>query len=160
MKKTTNGIGLVTGANKSIGHAGHTRADACQSGYTFFRRTTSAQSKADQTDKITESIFTVYGATITGTEVASGTSYGSIAPETASQSGAYFVRYDGVSGVVTTTRIGEPVAAAVGLLAAAPPQFQAACDLPKGGVLLALPALLAVGLLRHTTALYALPNGF
>lgn len=25
MKKTTNGIGLVTGANKSIGHAGHTR---------------------------------------------------------------------------------------------------------------------------------------
>jgi hypothetical protein len=74
--------------------------------------------------------------------------------------GAYFVRYDGVSGVVTTTRTGEPVVAAVGLLAAAPPQFQAACDLPKGGVLLALPALLAVGLLRHTTALYALPNGF
>jgi hypothetical protein len=59
-----------------------------------------------------------------------------------------------------TTRTGERVAAAVGLLAAAAPQFQAACDLPKGGVLLALPALLAVGLLRHTTALYALPNGF
>ena len=59
-----------------------------------------------------------------------------------------------------TTRTDERVAAAMGLLASAPPRFQAACDVPKGGVLLALPALLAVGLLRHTTALYTLPNGF
>jgi hypothetical protein len=48
----------------------------------------------------------------------------------------------------------------MGLLDAAPPRFPVACDVPKGGVLLALPALLAVGLLRHTTALYGLPNGF
>lgn len=59
-----------------------------------------------------------------------------------------------------TTRTSERVAAAMGLLATAPVRFQAACDVPKGGVLLALPALLAVGLLRHTTALYRLPNGF
>jgi len=59
-----------------------------------------------------------------------------------------------------TTRTSERVAAAMGLLASAPPQFQAACDVPQGGVLLALPALLAVGLLRHTTALYRLPHGF
>ena len=59
-----------------------------------------------------------------------------------------------------TTRTDERVAAAMGLLASAPPRFQAACDVPKGGVLLALPALLAAGLLRHTTALYTLPNGF
>jgi len=39
-------------------------------------------------------------------------------------------------------------------------RFEAACDVPKGGVLLALPALLAVGLLRRTAALYTLPNGF
>jgi len=58
------------------------------------------------------------------------------------------------------TRTCERVAAAMGLLAAAPVQFQAACDVPKGGVLLALPALLALGLLRHTAALYTLPNGF
>lgn len=58
------------------------------------------------------------------------------------------------------TRTSERVAAAMGLLASAPVRFQAACDVPKGGVLLALPALLAVGLLRHTAALYALPNGF
>jgi len=59
-----------------------------------------------------------------------------------------------------TTRSDERVAAAMGLLASAPPRFQAACDVPQGGVLLGLPALLAVGLLRHTTALYTLPNGF
>jgi hypothetical protein len=59
-----------------------------------------------------------------------------------------------------TTRTSERVAAAMGLLASAPVRFQAACDVPKGGVLLALPALLAVGLLRHTAALYSLPRGF
>jgi hypothetical protein len=59
-----------------------------------------------------------------------------------------------------TTRTPERVAAAMGLLASAPVRFQAACDVPKGGVLLTLPALLAVGLLRHTAALYTLPNGF
>jgi hypothetical protein len=59
-----------------------------------------------------------------------------------------------------TTRSAERVAAAMGLLAAAPIQFETACDVPKGGVLLALPALLAVGLLRHTAALYRIPNGF
>ena len=59
-----------------------------------------------------------------------------------------------------TTRSTERVAAAMGVLASAPVQFETACDVPKGGVLLALPALLAVGLLRHTAALYQLPNGF
>jgi hypothetical protein len=59
-----------------------------------------------------------------------------------------------------TTRTDERVAAAMGLLTEAPARFQAACDVPKGGVLLAVPALLAVGLLRHTAALYTLPNGF
>jgi hypothetical protein len=39
-------------------------------------------------------------------------------------------------------------------------EFETACDVPKGGVPLALPALLATGLLRHTAALYQLPNGF
>jgi hypothetical protein len=59
-----------------------------------------------------------------------------------------------------TTRSAERVAAAMGALASAPIQFEAAQDVPTGGVLLALPALLAVGLLRHTQELYALPNGF
>lgn len=59
-----------------------------------------------------------------------------------------------------TTRSVERVAAAMGGLVSAPIQFETACDVPKGGVLLALPALLAVGLLRHTAALYQIPKGF
>jgi hypothetical protein len=59
-----------------------------------------------------------------------------------------------------TTRPAQRVAAAMGVLTTAPIEFEAACDVPKGGVLLALPALLAVGLLRHTPALYNLPPGF
>lgn len=58
------------------------------------------------------------------------------------------------------TRSLERVAAAMGTLEAAPIVFEAARDIPQGGVLLALPALLAVGLLRHSAELYALPKGF
>jgi hypothetical protein len=58
------------------------------------------------------------------------------------------------------TRSLERVAAAMGELEAAPIVFQAARDVPEGGVLLALPALLAVGLLCHSVELYALPRGF
>lgn len=42
----------------------------------------------------------------------------------------------------------------------APPQFAAAQDIPRGGLLLAVPALLAMGLLRHSLEMYALPRGF
>src|SRR5260221_1827754 len=58
------------------------------------------------------------------------------------------------------TRSLERVAAAMGAMQAAPIVFEAARDIPQGGVLLALPALLAVGLLRHSAELYALPKGF
>ena len=58
------------------------------------------------------------------------------------------------------TRSLERVAAAMGELQAAPIVFEAARDIPQGGVLLALPALLAVGLLRHSSELYKLPPGF
>ena len=59
-----------------------------------------------------------------------------------------------------STRPDERVAAAMGSLPSAPIQFETASDVPKGGVPLALPALPATGLLRHTEAFYALPNGF
>jgi hypothetical protein len=59
-----------------------------------------------------------------------------------------------------TTRSLERVAAAMGGLGPAPIVFEAAQDIAQGGVLLALPALLAVGLLRHSTELYTLPPGF
>ena len=58
------------------------------------------------------------------------------------------------------TRTLERVAAAMGELESAPIEFQATCDVAQGGVLLALPALLASGLLSCSTRLYQLPKGF
>ena len=58
------------------------------------------------------------------------------------------------------TRAVERVAAAMGTMVETPIVFEAAQDVPKGGVLLALPVLLAMGLLRHDAAGYQLPAGF
>jgi hypothetical protein len=58
------------------------------------------------------------------------------------------------------TRSLERVAAAMGAMQAAPIVFETARDIPQGGALLALPALLAVGLLRHSPELYSMPAGF
>jgi len=58
------------------------------------------------------------------------------------------------------TRSLERMAAAMGELESAPIEFQATCDVAQGGVLLALPALLAAGLLRGTPEFYQLPRGF
>ena len=59
-----------------------------------------------------------------------------------------------------TTRTLERVMASVGQLAApAPVEFETACDVAGGGVLAAIPALLAQGLLRRPPS-YQLPQGF
>ena len=54
----------------------------------------------------------------------------------------------------------ERMAASVGLLKEVEPRFERAVDLPHGGVLLALPALLVSGLLSHTNKYFSLPAGF
>ena len=59
-----------------------------------------------------------------------------------------------------TTRTLERVMAACGLLSSAGLEFVAADDVPQGGVLCALPALLTEGLLRHTRSFYRLPAGY
>jgi len=57
------------------------------------------------------------------------------------------------------TRTEPRVAASLGLLESAPIEFGAAQDVPAGGVLLAVPALLAMGLLAQRE-FYALPRGY
>lgn len=61
---------------------------------------------------------------------------------------------------VATTRCEERLLASLGQLQVAPIRFEAAADVPKGGVLCALPALLALGLLRHGQKSFALPAGY
>lgn len=80
-------------------------AEHCQSGYTFFRRTTSTRSTADQYDAAHEWIYIVYDATKPGTEVDTRTTYGSLSPGRGSQSGVYFLRYDGATGTRTAPKL-------------------------------------------------------
>jgi hypothetical protein len=54
----------------------------------------------------------------------------------------------------------ERLAASLGQLQEATPRFVPALDIAKGGVLLALPALLVSGLLRHTAKFFHLRAGF
>ena len=77
----------------------------CQSGYTFFRRVTSTRSTADQHDAAHEWIYMVYDPTKPGTEVDTGTTYGSVSPGVGSQSAVYFLRYDGATGTHTTPKL-------------------------------------------------------
>jgi hypothetical protein len=58
------------------------------------------------------------------------------------------------------TRTLDRVSAALGLIDAASIEFVSAQDIPQGGLLLAVPALLAMGLLRHSLEMYALPRGY
>ena len=54
----------------------------------------------------------------------------------------------------------ERLAASLGGLNEVTPRFAAALDITKGGVLLAVPALMVSGLLRHTGEHFRLPKGF
>lgn len=59
-----------------------------------------------------------------------------------------------------TTRDLDRVAAMVGLLDGAPIEFELADDVPDGGVLFALPALLQNGLLTHSDEFFSMSKGF
>jgi len=61
---------------------------------------------------------------------------------------------------VATTRLEDRIMASLGQLKSASICFQSATDVPNGGVLCALPALLALGLLRHSQKNFSLPPGF
>lgn len=61
---------------------------------------------------------------------------------------------------MATTRLEERLWASLGQLQAAPIRFEAVQDVPGGGVLCALPALLVLGLLRHSAKNFSLPPGY
>jgi prepilin-type processing-associated H-X9-DG protein len=52
------------------------------------------------------------------------------------------------------------VAASIGVLSCVEPSFDSCVDVPNGGVLLALPALLVSGLLNYTEKYFQLPAGY
>ncbi len=61
---------------------------------------------------------------------------------------------------VATTRLDERLLASLGKLQSAPIQFERVAEVPRGGVWCALPALLGLGLLRHSQEHFLLPPGF
>lgn len=83
-------------------------SDHCAAGYTFFRLDSSPRSTADQQDRAHEWVYVAYAASKPGTEVQTGTTYGSVQIGVGSQSAAYFVRLDGATGAVTAPALLDP----------------------------------------------------
>jgi hypothetical protein len=82
-------------------------AFACVSGYTFFRHQTLARSASDQTDAQHDYVYIVYDASKPGTEVPTGTTFGTVVSNdlpltfhrnVGSQAGIFFTRVDGATG--------------------------------------------------------------
>jgi hypothetical protein len=80
-------------------------ADACTSGYTFFRRDTQVRSTADQLDSANEWIYLVYDATKPETEAPTGTTYGTDGRGVGGQAATFFIRYNGATGTHTTPAV-------------------------------------------------------
>ena len=100
-------VSVLGGANRDCGDD----FDACVSGYTFFRNGSATESSSDQSDKAHQYIYMVFNASKPGTEVQTGNTYGTEGPGVGSQSGAYYVRYDGATGTITTPKLLAPATA-------------------------------------------------
>lgn len=61
---------------------------------------------------------------------------------------------------VGASNVVERVLASIGAFSEKQPEFTSVVDLANGGVLFAVPALLALGLLRHTREYFKLPKGY
>jgi hypothetical protein len=77
-------------------------ADACTSGFTFFRRDTQVRSTADQLDSAREWVYVVYDATKPGTEASTTLTYHTMEPGEVGQAATFFLRYNGADGSHTT----------------------------------------------------------
>ena len=89
----------------------------CESGYTFFRHTTQVRATADQTAAGRNEVYVVFDPTKPGTEVASGSTYGSVTSgdrplkyhlEVGSQEAVYVMTIDGSSGSPGTPELLDP----------------------------------------------------
>jgi hypothetical protein len=81
-------------------------ADACRSGFTFFRADTGPRSTADQEDAGGEWVHVLYEAIVPGTEVPTGTTFGWAGIGQGGQSAIYYLRLDGATGATTAP---EPI---------------------------------------------------
>ena len=72
--EATDVSAVTGGANRDCGDF----ADACVSGYTFFRNDSSTDSSADQKDAAHEYLYLIYDASKPGTQAPTGTTYGTV----------------------------------------------------------------------------------
>jgi hypothetical protein len=73
-------------------------ASACESGYIFFRRTTSPRSSADQTRASDPWVYVVVDPLVPGSQVATGTTYGAVESGVGGQSAIYAIRFNPRTG--------------------------------------------------------------
>jgi hypothetical protein len=69
------------------------------------RRDTQVRSTGDQQDRAHEWIYIVYDATKAGTEMPTGTTYGTDGPGVGGQAATFFLRFDGATGGTTTPAV-------------------------------------------------------
>jgi len=81
-------------------------AEACPSGYTFFRADTTPRSATDQ-NSMSEKVYIVYDAAY-GPFVDTGTSYGMVGPGEGSLSAVYYTVLNGATGTHTTPVLVNP----------------------------------------------------
>ncbi len=80
---------------------------ACQSGYVFHRMNTQMRMTADPTAAgDADEVFVVYDGSVPGSEVPTGTTYGTVGPGVGSQASVYFLNTDdGRAGWTQPARI-------------------------------------------------------
>ena len=82
---------------------------ACESGYIFFRRTTSPRSSADQTAPGRPWVYTVLDPVVPGSQVPTGTTYGATESGVGGRSAVYAIRFDPVTGAKSgQVRVSSP----------------------------------------------------